>query len=138
MSQQEFEMGPQSNQQNSANEEDEIHQPQYPYSWSGKISPEGVPRDEPPSSYDSTVLQQGYREHPPMRQTLQALNRRRQATSINTFRPQTMVMRMNGDIVLITPTIATRAVRDRACHHGHVHNATNVTPYDSYSSFLFY
>ena len=60
MSQQEFEMGSQSNQQNSSNEEDEIHQPQYPYSWSGKINPEGVPRDEPPSSYDATVMQQGY------------------------------------------------------------------------------
>jgi hypothetical protein len=61
MNQQEFEMGSQSNQQNSPNEEDEIHQPQYPYSWSGKINPEGVPRDEPPSSYDATVMQQGYR-----------------------------------------------------------------------------
>jgi hypothetical protein len=60
MSQQEFEMGSQSSQQNSSNEEDEIHQPQYPYSWSGKINKEGVPRDEPPSSYDATVMQQGY------------------------------------------------------------------------------
>jgi hypothetical protein len=60
MSQQEFEMGSQSNQQNSSNEEDEIHKPQYPYSWSGKINPEGVPRDEPPSSYDATVMQQAY------------------------------------------------------------------------------
>jgi hypothetical protein len=65
MSQQEFEMGSQSNQQNSSNEEDEIHQPQYPYSWSGKINPEGVPRDEPPSSYDATVMQQGYRAQTP-------------------------------------------------------------------------
>jgi hypothetical protein len=65
MSQQEFEMGSQSNQQNSSNEEDEIHQPQYPYSWSGKINPEGVPRDEPPSSYDATVLQQGYQAQTP-------------------------------------------------------------------------
>ncbi len=65
MSQQEFEMGSQSNQQNSSNEEDEIHQPQYPYSWSGKINPEGVPRDEPPSSYDATVMQQGYQAQTP-------------------------------------------------------------------------
>jgi hypothetical protein len=65
MGQQEFEMGSQSNQQNSSNEEDEIHQPQYPYSWSGKINPEGVPRDEPPSSYDATVMQQGYRVQTP-------------------------------------------------------------------------
>src|SRR6516164_4058812 len=65
MSQQEFEMGSQSNQQNSSNEEDEIHQPQYPYSWSGKINPEGVLRDEPPSSYDATVMQQGYRAQTP-------------------------------------------------------------------------
>ena len=60
MSQQEFEMESQSNQKTSSNEEDEIHQPQYPYSWSGKINKEGVPRDEPPSSYDGTVMQQGY------------------------------------------------------------------------------
>ena len=65
MSQQEFEMEPQSSQQNSSNEEDEIHQPQYPYSWSGKISKEGVPRDEPPSSYDATVRQQGYQAQTP-------------------------------------------------------------------------
>jgi hypothetical protein len=65
MSQQEFEMGSQSNQQNSSNEEEEIHQPQYPYSWSGKINKEGVPRDEPPSSYDATVIQQGYQAQTP-------------------------------------------------------------------------
>lgn len=61
MNQQEFEPGSQSNQQNSLNEDDEIQQPQHPYSWSGKINPEAVPRDEPPSSYDATVMQQGYR-----------------------------------------------------------------------------
>jgi hypothetical protein len=65
MSQQESEMDSQSNQQNSSNEEDEIHQPQYPYSWSGKINPERVPRDEPPSSYDATVMQQGYQAQTP-------------------------------------------------------------------------
>jgi hypothetical protein len=65
MSQQEFEMGSQSNQQNPSNEEDEIHQPQYPYSWSGKINKDGVPRDEPPSSYDATGMQQGYRAQTP-------------------------------------------------------------------------
>jgi hypothetical protein len=65
MSQQEFEMGPQANQQNSSNEEDEIHQPQYPYSWSGKINREGVPRDEPPSNYDATILQQAYQAQTP-------------------------------------------------------------------------
>ena len=65
MSQQESEMDSQSNQQNSSNEDDEIHQPQYPYSWSGKINPERVPRDEPPSSYDATVLQQGYQAQNP-------------------------------------------------------------------------
>ena len=65
MSQQEFEMESQSNQQNSSNEEDEIQQPQYPYSWSGNLHQEGVPRDEPPSSYDATALQQGYRAQTP-------------------------------------------------------------------------
>ena len=59
MSQQEFEPGSQSNQ-HSLNEDDEIQQPKYPYSWSGKLNQEGVPRDEPPSSYDPTVMQQGY------------------------------------------------------------------------------
>jgi hypothetical protein len=65
MSQQEFEMGPQTNQQNSSNEEDEVYKPQYPYSWSGKINKEGVPRDEPPSNYDATVMQQGYQAQTP-------------------------------------------------------------------------
>lgn len=65
MSQQEFEMGSQSNQQSSSNEEDEIQMPQHPYSWSGKIQQGGVPRDEPPSSYDATVIQQGYRAQTP-------------------------------------------------------------------------
>lgn len=65
MSQQEFEMGQQASQQNSSNEEDEIQQPQYPYSWSGKMDKERVPRDEPPSSYDGTVLQQGYQAQTP-------------------------------------------------------------------------
>jgi len=61
MSQQEFEPGTQSNQQDSLNEDDEIHYPQYPYSWSGKLNSEGVPRDEPPSSYNATVMQEGYK-----------------------------------------------------------------------------
>jgi hypothetical protein len=64
MSQQEFDMGSQSNQQDSLNEDDEIQHPQHPYSWSGKINQEGVPRDEPPSSYDATVMQQGYQAQP--------------------------------------------------------------------------
>ena len=49
MSQQEFVPGP---QQQQPENEDEIYAPQYPYSWSGKSSTEGVPRDEPPSSYE--------------------------------------------------------------------------------------
>src|SRR5206468_7716590 len=65
MSQQESEMDSQSNQQNSSNEEDEIHQPQYPYSWSGKINSEGVPRDEPPSSYDAPPTHHPYHAQPP-------------------------------------------------------------------------
>ena len=60
MNQQEFEPESQSNQQHSSNEDDEIQHPQYPYSWSGNLNQEGVPRDEPPSSYDATVMQQGY------------------------------------------------------------------------------
>jgi hypothetical protein len=65
MSQQEFEPGPQYNQQSPSNEDDEIQHPQYPYSWSGKLNQEGVPRDEPPSSYDATVMQQGYQAQTP-------------------------------------------------------------------------
>jgi hypothetical protein len=65
MSQQEFEPVSQSNQQNALNEDDEIQHPQYPYSWSGNLNQEGVPRDEPPSSYDATVLQQGYQAQTP-------------------------------------------------------------------------
>jgi hypothetical protein len=60
MNQQEFEPGTQSNQQHSLHEDDDIQHPQYPYSWSGTVNPEAVPRDEPPSSYDATVMQQGY------------------------------------------------------------------------------
>lgn len=57
MSQQEFAPGP---QQQSESEE-EIVAPQYPYSWSGKANTEGVPRDEPPSSYDYDIAyQDGY------------------------------------------------------------------------------
>jgi hypothetical protein len=49
MSQQELLPEPQDQQPEN---EDEIYAPQYPYSWSGKSSAEGVPRDEPPSSYE--------------------------------------------------------------------------------------
>ena len=56
MSQQEFVP----RQQQSENE-DEIVEPQYPYSWSGNLNSEAVPRDEPPSSYEyDAPMQQGY------------------------------------------------------------------------------
>ncbi|HYT27865.1 MAG TPA: hypothetical protein VEL72_02520, partial [Ktedonobacteraceae bacterium] len=56
MSQQEFVP----RQQQSENE-DEIYAPQYPYSWSGNLNSEAVPRDEPPSSYEYDVpMQQVY------------------------------------------------------------------------------
>ena len=60
MSQQEFAPGSQSNRQDSLNKEDEIQNPRYPYSWSGKLDQIAVPRDEPPSSYDARVAQQDY------------------------------------------------------------------------------
>lgn len=60
MSQQEFAPGSQSNQQDSLNEDGEIQNPRYPYSWSGKLDQNAVPRDEPPSSYDASVTQQDY------------------------------------------------------------------------------
>lgn len=46
MSQQEFVPEPQSFGQENDNAE--IYQPQYPYSWSGKLAKEAAPRDEPP------------------------------------------------------------------------------------------
>ena len=60
MSQQEFDPGSQSNQQDSLNEDNQIHQPQYPYSWSGQLNQEGGPRDEPLSDYDAAIMQQRY------------------------------------------------------------------------------
>ncbi len=59
MSQQEFAPGPQSQQPES---EDEVYQPQYPYSWSGKQDSKAAPRDELPSTYEYSpdALLQGY------------------------------------------------------------------------------
>src|SRR5438105_586988 len=59
MSQQEF--APQSYGQEPGSGEEEIYQPQYPYSWSGKLDREAGPRDEPPSSYAGPAMQHGYR-----------------------------------------------------------------------------
>jgi hypothetical protein len=61
MSQQEFAPEPEYNEQDSGNSEDEIYYPQHPYYWSVKPENEGVPRDEPPSSYVESTLQQGYK-----------------------------------------------------------------------------
>ena len=55
MSQQEF--APQSQRPAS---DDEIYYPQHPYNWSTGENKAGPPRDEPPSSYDEGILQQGY------------------------------------------------------------------------------
>jgi hypothetical protein len=59
VSQQEFAPGPQSQQPEN---EDEIYQPQYPYSWSGKQDSKAAPRDEPPSAYEYSpdAMLQGY------------------------------------------------------------------------------
>ncbi len=59
MSQQEFAPGPQSQQPEN---EDEIYQPQYPYSWSGKQDAKAAPRDEPPSAYEYSpdAMLEGY------------------------------------------------------------------------------
>src|SRR5215472_4095557 len=56
MSQQEFDPGSQEHDPLH----DEVYYPHYPYSWSGKLDSEATPRDEPPSSYDEPVYQQGY------------------------------------------------------------------------------
>lgn len=58
MSQQEHEFVP--GPQQPQNEGDEIYSPQYPYHWSGKVGREAAPRDEPPLSYDASIMQ-GYR-----------------------------------------------------------------------------
>lgn len=50
MSQQEF--VPRSQQNPPPENEEEIYEPQHPYSWSGKSKSEAEPRDEPPSSYE--------------------------------------------------------------------------------------
>jgi hypothetical protein len=60
MSQQEFVPPSESNQQHPLSKDDEKYQPQYPYHWSGMLNQEGAPRDEPPSTYDPTIMQQGY------------------------------------------------------------------------------
>ena len=67
MSQQEFAPGPQSQQpepvlEQSEGNEDEIVQPQYPYSWSGKQDAKAAPRDEPLSAYEyhPDAMLQGY------------------------------------------------------------------------------
>lgn len=60
MSQQEFAPQSQSYGQDSESGEEEIYQPHYPYSWSGKLDTATGPRDEPPSSYAEPTIQQGY------------------------------------------------------------------------------
>jgi len=59
VSQQEFAPGPQSQQPEN---EEEIYQPHYPYSWSGEADSKAAPRDEPPSTYEYNpdVMLQGY------------------------------------------------------------------------------
>jgi len=58
MSQQEFDPGSQTQEHDPLH--DELYYPHYPYSWSGKLDNEATPRDEPPSSYDEPIYQQGY------------------------------------------------------------------------------
>jgi len=65
MSQQEFvppsqqSQGPRSKGQQPLGE-DEIYYPQHPYNWSMGENKAGLLRDEPPSSYDETIMQHGY------------------------------------------------------------------------------
>ena len=61
MSQQEFAPESEFNEQDSGNGENEIYYPQHPYYWSVKPENEGMPRDEPFSSYIESTLQQGYK-----------------------------------------------------------------------------
>jgi hypothetical protein len=70
MSQQEFVPG----QQGQSENEEEIYEPQYPYSWSGNSSNEGVPRDEPPSSYEYEAGYQAQDAYSNVSPTLDAAN----------------------------------------------------------------
>ncbi len=67
MSQQEF--APQSQSQQSQElrtegqhllSDNEIYYPQHPYYWSKGEDKAGLPRDDPPSSYDEPAMQRGY------------------------------------------------------------------------------
>ena len=60
MSQQEFVSPSQSQQSQGEHElnDNETYHPQHPYYWSPNKA--GVPRDEPPSSYDEPMVQRGY------------------------------------------------------------------------------
>ncbi len=60
MSQQEFVSASQSQQSQGEHElnDNETYHPQHPYYWSPNKA--GVPRDEPPSSYDEPMVQRGY------------------------------------------------------------------------------
>jgi len=67
MSQQEFAPQSQSQQPQEPETEgqhllsdNEIYYPQHPYYWSKGKDKAGMPRDEPPSSYDESVMQRGY------------------------------------------------------------------------------
>lgn len=72
MSQQEFVPGPQSQQPEN---EDEIYQPHYPYTWSGNLDSKAAPRDEPPSTYEYNpdAMLQGYQAQDVAAQPLQAV-----------------------------------------------------------------
>jgi hypothetical protein len=59
MSQQEFVPESQSQAHGPFND-DEVYYPRAPYSWTGKLENEALPRDEPPSSYGELRVQQGY------------------------------------------------------------------------------
>lgn len=64
MSQQELLPEEPQGQYGASSEDEEIYQPPQPYTWSGKVGQEAMPRDEPPSSYDPTIMQDyqaGYR-----------------------------------------------------------------------------
>ena len=107
--------------------EDEIHQPQYPYSWSGKINKEGVPRDEPPSSYDATVMQQGYQAQTPNTSNVFQLSQQAQVNRQYQYIPPAG----DGDAYEqgYRPYRNTNVVKDRVCLHGHVHSNTRAIRY---------
>ena len=98
MSQQELVPGPQDQQPEN---DEEIYTPQHPYSWSGNSHAEGVPRDEPPSSYEYEAgyqAQDTYAGEPPSLDTANDFTQPAQQMQQQTLQaPQNQYNPYDGD-----------------------------------------